>query len=1085
MENKFKKQTIKSLFYAGSTFLFLIILTTCDNFMQDAANFKEDLKDEVIIASADDVEILIQAETGTGTTSPSGYYTGKVGVSFNISMQVDSDYGFIRWAAFSASDTSTELSGVVSFDSVTSPNTKASLLENRSDVIIRPICEERLYVTDKEPGGLYTEVVRNYPITVQFNKNVDPDSLTDSSILIEGKLNGSYDEYVSVKNKFDDPVVYGQYMTINVNTALTAGWRIRVTLDESISDTSGLTMTDDYDWQYLVSDSVDNSSPSISSVTGSTGTSPSDLDAPFSGSGANDHRIGNAGKNFYLAVSAVDDSGVQNLFIVEEQITDSAGNAVSNSFSPVVKLYPGADYSLFEPQTVNDGKIELSISVTDVNGNSSAASTYQVVLDTTPPSVTANESKISYAENGQYVSDTVHFTNTGLTDQGHSDLRSDQVFWRFSFDNAHSSVTKWFDSAVSTSVSLQDLGLSDGEDIPVYIQLADDQMNLTSWFPLASSGIDLESEAPQISAAEVGNAVKIGSEYYVGDSSATIHIVGTDSKSGVYYYYLSDKDIPPTGEDPRWNAISSPSASVDFNVSYSGITEGSNTLYLWLKDQAGNVSDRKAIGPFIMDTKGPVSLTAASTDDYFQIGDTYYTKNGSLVLKLGAADSGCGLAGFDTDGDLVADIGPAGAATFIAGNTYTVYAIDKLAHLSSSGLTISVVQDTTPPTCSSLSVSGNGGYNVHWNGTTYFFHSAAVSFTASDNSSGLDQYALSDISDSLSPSLVWKDYSGSVTENLPSMPSSGALFLHLKDKVGNISITHLVEDNADLGTEGRLWKSDITPPTVPVHATDSADYNPSGTDDFYTAGSSVAFTFDATDSESGVAGYDDSDAGTPLASLLLGPGTHTVYAYDNVGNVSASSYDLDVIQDNTAPDQPAITGFSPAIDYDDSANHYYTLSSDVRAISLDADDNPGGAGTAGYSFSPSGPAQAELTLTPQANPYDIYAIDHVGNASSPLSIILGQDTAVPEITGASLTATASGISDLAAADAGCGIDEGKYYASTGSYNGTNITGLSGMTADGSQTIIIRAYDYLGHFVEKTITRTFVLDTGTYTAVLND
>jgi hypothetical protein len=754
MKNNFLSIILSGLLLSGV----IVIFSACENFMVDAVSFKEQLKEEVLVAGAEEVEITIQAQTGTGTTSPNGLNTVKFGVPFNVLLQEDEDYGFIRWATYRTSDPATEVTGLVSFADPASASTKATLLSSSQDILIQPVCERRPYVWGKEPGGLFTEVVRNYPITIQFNKDIDPASVSFDNIEILGKLNGSYIDPVSVENNFAAPVVNGRYVTISVNSAIEAGWVIDVTLDGTIADTSGLTMDQEYNWQYLVNSSTDTSSPVIASVeAGSDGVSSFSADVDT-------HRTGNAAENLYLAIDASDSSGVQNLFIKETKIYDNMGNPVNVEYTPqTILAYTSANFFEYTLKCPDDGVVKLEIYVTDVNGNTSAVSTYTIIQDTTPPDGPANAAKVvtPIAAGGYHGKQIDYSLSSSLTDIGvlaaalpasPYRTRSSSVEWAFSFNDDDgiddwTNFDTWLDSTSGTEITIPD-SVSEGT-VDVRVKFRDDQENESSAETLSSLNID--GTGPDITSAAIQNTIiNESSVDYINSTDISLRIEGTDGGSGVSHYLIKrNSTATPSASDGSWTSVDTVGVTLNEVHQFTVPEDETSKLSVWLKDQAGNVSSiREDSEEVKVDSIGPhtISVSHSTSNDYKDPDNPAYYTSGSITFTPTAIDDGAGVKGFSNNGaDSAAEVLVGDDFVINTTQSITLYAIDILDNISTQSLTFSVVRDTQAPTCIQVNrtVTGVGNYNVHKVGSINYYNQAKLTFTANDGTgSGVKEYAL-------------------------------------------------------------------------------------------------------------------------------------------------------------------------------------------------------------------------------------------------------------------------------------------------------------------------------------------------------
>ena len=155
--------------------VFTDIVTGTDNTSSSAtATLKQRRSDIVIRPTIKKRPVItLEAQNNTGTLTPSGTRIINLNSTLNLNMACSEKYTFVRWAAYikdSATGLETETTTAVSFtDTITSKDlltssTVLTLLEERSDIVIRPITFLRPSVTfDTMPNsGVITLPVKNW-----------------------------------------------------------------------------------------------------------------------------------------------------------------------------------------------------------------------------------------------------------------------------------------------------------------------------------------------------------------------------------------------------------------------------------------------------------------------------------------------------------------------------------------------------------------------------------------------------------------------------------------------------------------------------------------------------------------------------------------------------------------------------------------------------------------------------------------------------------------------------------------------------------------------------------------------------------
>ncbi len=183
-----------------------IFLFSCDSWMNDDGFFR-DIENDVKVANATQIPVYVRyAMTRQGKTDPDGSTIFKVGIPHSISATTETEYGFVRWAAFSTDflatgDNQSKNKNVlfkdendyndrllpyeikepaVVFEDSGSAETNVTINEERSDIFIVPIVTERPAVSLTIPTKGSNGVVRNMAVRISFTKPMDPDSFMNS-----------------------------------------------------------------------------------------------------------------------------------------------------------------------------------------------------------------------------------------------------------------------------------------------------------------------------------------------------------------------------------------------------------------------------------------------------------------------------------------------------------------------------------------------------------------------------------------------------------------------------------------------------------------------------------------------------------------------------------------------------------------------------------------------------------------------------------------------------------------------------------------------------------------------------------------
>jgi len=142
-------------------------------------------------------------------------------------------------------------------------------------------------------------------------------------------------------------------------------------------------------------------------------------------------------------------------------------------------------------------------------------------------------------------------------------------------------------------------------------------------------------ETPDTFAPTGSININSGSDY-TNSATVTLNLSASDS-TGVTGYYLSTSSTKPSSDDTGWTSISS-TTSYNTDVSYTlSSGDGNKTVYVWYKDEAGNVSDN-ASDSITLDTTVPIVTIASPTSNA-----TYTTTNSTISLRGSALDSTSGI----------------------------------------------------------------------------------------------------------------------------------------------------------------------------------------------------------------------------------------------------------------------------------------------------------------------------------------------------------------------------------------------------------------------------------------------------------
>ena len=282
--------------------IFALTVFSCENWMKDD-NLYSDIERDVKVANATKINVFVRfAATAQGITSPNGSTTFKVGIPQEITATTETEYGFIRWAAFSTNDYPTGLqhrtlifideddyetnlspkeikSPTVVFSNAKNPNTTVTINSTRNDIFLVPLVTARPEMGLSIPSNGEKEVTRNMSIRISFSKPMDPLSFADAVSITEGSLTliGGEVEISSknISNLFEPPTLSksGKTLTLKFTPeGQKIGYdpktTVNVIVSKQVKDTFGFSMVQDGSLSFTAGSTMDTWAPRITQLTG-------------------------------------------------------------------------------------------------------------------------------------------------------------------------------------------------------------------------------------------------------------------------------------------------------------------------------------------------------------------------------------------------------------------------------------------------------------------------------------------------------------------------------------------------------------------------------------------------------------------------------------------------------------------------------------------------------------------------------------------------------------------------------------------------------------------------------------------------
>ena len=758
--------TITKIILVFSTcFLFM----TCDSWMNDN-NFFSDIEDEVKVANASEVSVYFRyASTVMGTVTPTMVTTEKVDVPFSVTAITNDSYGFYRWAAFSTNDFPTgsqyaklvydsdyvtnyqpkELDeSVVKFDDRTSATTSVSILAERSDIWIMPVCANRPTVSLTLPTASTTSVVRNQAIRIIFSKAMDSSyffttnsdgstTLTDNIVIQE--ITGAATDNpttTTISGKFTKASLSSTkkilILKLGSGQAMSANTSMKVSISKAVCDSDGYAMASDYILTFTTGTKSDTYAPIIKTLTG----------------GYTDCTSFSCSSNTEAETIAANTSLSNASFTSDMMLQRTSGK---------VNIYAYAADISESDTTGNAGETDvtqLNMRVTrlfDLNGNAISS----------PSAVTVSAMPYVQYSSGDNASDLTGDFSTITNQVNATDpTKTTKVGYLFTYD-----VSSIADGLLKIDVWATDSVGNAGIDMSAatYTQNGNGYKSIF---------VVKDTAAPDI-ASQIAN-IKNGSKLTWFNAStlkelelsggSTIKDDACDKMQPTKLYWAFK-----AGTDTSWSISTTDSAwkltsAGDYALSNATSSQdGSVNILAVLKDDLGNISPAASLSSIKYDNTAPATNPSV-TSTQPSAGTNSWSTSGSLPVTITCNDYGCtnaesttaasGMKGFlintseYTSGDetdtasleyklLQLQSDPTSVTDFHAGawnstsNTYSlstnlastndstvtyfIYAVDN-AYNVSSYTKVDVINDTVAPDLTSVSVL-NAITSTSYNGT--------------------------------------------------------------------------------------------------------------------------------------------------------------------------------------------------------------------------------------------------------------------------------------------------------------------------------------------------------------------------------
>jgi hypothetical protein len=517
--------------------------------------------------------------------------------------------------------------------------------------------------------------------------------------------------------------------------------------------------------------------------------------------------------------------------------------------------------------TALDGQNTLRIYAMDSSGSISPSSTpVSVILDTAAPTGTVNAFTTTQ-KGGATVSLVYNIQDLGSGLQSLVLERSDDN------GSTYSHVTNLDISQTSYNVTHE---AADRAAV-IYRVIATDVLNQASTIT-QNLAFAIDATAP------LAPSVSRHSAAVTNTALATITAANCDDTAQIL---VQEVAAAPNGSEAGWQSCSTTAGALTHTVNNTGF--GLKTLYVWAKDEAGNVSASSTDLTLTLDITEPV-ITVSNLNTYYRasqsvdlewtLTEDLATNTQSFAVELSsnggtswsAVTTLAGPDGSVTNGAYtVAVTLPASAGTQYR---YRVSLIDAAGNTGSSQ-TASFTIDTQAPIVTALSI--NNGASVVGKNTVN------VSITASDNHA-VSHYRLKERTTNCQSDYAddnWQSYTGTgpYSYSMSNINGEKVLCVWVKDGAGNVSVISTNSGDGTQGVDRYLIVLDVGSP--PIFTSVSAVNNNSASAHYQSrtveAGDQVLISWSITDS----GGLAES----PISIQMSTNGTSYTTIAENLGDL--------------------------------------------------------------------------------------------------------------------------------------------------------------------------------------------------------
>lgn len=389
----------------------VLFLSGCANFL-DGSQLKKEIEEKIEYENAKAYEIIIEAESGTGTVSPNENVIKKQTDFINLRFEPSNEYVFLEWQAKKNNEL---IKNAIVFDDSSLQNTTAHIIDISENLKIVPKCAKRPVVTGSSP---IKTTITTATITVNFDQEINinafrfeasevPEGATPlydennliyayemSSFRYYKNLNFSTSDGKNCNSYYGIPVLdaSGKKLLIPANrnkTPSSTMGTIFVTVGKEIftTVTAKATMLKEYIFSFNYNDQSDTSAPEIRGFTVSNPQTNEPLIEYLNDNFDDVKDRKYITSNIKFSCETEDDFEIAGIKVTEELVYDSTGYLdgsktsyfITDGYELINNLKKWSDYYL-PLKASYDGIVRLSFEVIDSAGNSTKNNKSYLIL---------------------------------------------------------------------------------------------------------------------------------------------------------------------------------------------------------------------------------------------------------------------------------------------------------------------------------------------------------------------------------------------------------------------------------------------------------------------------------------------------------------------------------------------------------------------------------------------------------------------------------------------------------------------------------------------------------------------------------